>query len=323
MTKGGVGRAFHVGSSSGLREALAVLLGRPVLAGPAPELRAGDVVVVESSAPAQDLPCGNAFTACRAWKEQRGVAVYLALSPDDRFGPGLARFCLADGHVVWDPARGLVATADLGPARARAPRRSVDQLLERVERSMAGDGERAVSALQRLLHWERQDTLLHRLQDPETGLFDGPYASLKLDEEFKRAQRMHLPLALILLDMGLAAAELPVAGPARRELLAEVASVFLNECRDIDVLARFTETTFLFLLPGTGADGAAVLARRMLDALAERSFAGTVRLQPSAGLAVVPASGVADRRTFVAVAEACLERARSGAGDGGLCTSWE
>ena len=91
----------------------------------------------------------------------------------------------------------------------------------------------------------------------------------------------------------------------------------------IDVLARFTASTFLFLLPGTGPDGALVLARRMLQSLRERTFAEGVRLQPYAGMAWTPQSGITDRKAFLLCAEACLERARSGVGDGGVCGSLE
>jgi hypothetical protein len=316
-------RAFHVGPTQAVREALAAALGMKVDGGAPPDPTAGDLIAVEASAHGPMVPFDNAFLACRAWKERAAVTVYVVLSPDDAWGPGLARFCLADGHLVWDPARGLKGAEELGGSRSRGRRASVDDLLRKMEAAMAANENRAVSALQRLLHWERQDTLVERLQDPETGLFDGPYASLKLDEEVKRSQRMHLPLSLILLHIGLEPEQLPSQGPERRELLAEVAAVFLNECRDIDVLSRFTETTFLFLLPGTGPDGARRLAGRMIQQLASRQFGPGIALDPRAGIASIPATGIADRRAFVAVAESCLDRARAGGGDGGACVSWE
>jgi GGDEF domain-containing protein len=316
-------RVFFAGADPGLSAALRSAVGADLQPGPPSDLRQGDVVVIDAAGPGNGLPGGNAFSSARAFKERRGVAVFVVIAADDMYGTGIARFCLADGVLVWHPRKGLQGSEQLGGGPAQRPRRSVDELLRKAEAALQADGSRAVSALQRLLHWERQDTLLHRLQDPETGLFDGPYASLKLDEEFKRATRMHLPLCLILLDMAVAPAALPPQGPDRRELLAEVASVFLNECRDIDVLSRFTETTFLFLLPGTGADGGTILARRMIRALRERPFASGVRLDPRAGLVAIPATGIADRRAFVAIAEACLERALAGSGDGGVCSSWE
>ena len=97
--------------------------------------------------------------------------------------------------------------------------------------------------------------------------------------------------------------------------------MFLNECRDIDVLARFSPEVFLFLLPGTGAEGAKVLSERSVASLRERLQA-LVSARPAGGLASVPSGDISDRKRFVAVAEACLERA-GGDGAGGVCTSWQ
>jgi GGDEF domain-containing protein len=319
------GRIFHVGSDPRVRAALATAWHQPVLPTVA-ALRAGDVVVIEASgafAGRTDVPGGNAFSACRAFKEQPGVRVFVVVGNDDPYGDGLARFALADAVLPWDPSRGQLDLehASPGPRTPPAVLRKVDDLLARIESGMADHGEKASSALHQLLRLEREDTLLTRLQDPETGLFDGPYASLKLDEEFRRAKRFHLPLSLLLLDLG--ADAVPAAGPERRAVLAEAAAVFLNESRDIDVLARFTATTFLFLLPATPPDGAAALGRRMLTALRQRRLGGDIHLQPSAGLASMPHAAIRDRKGLLAVAEACLIKARAGGGDGGLCVSWE
>lgn len=315
-----VGRWFWIGSRVAVRAAVADALGaEPSLEGVA-LAAAGDLVVVDALAATADLagaPAGHAFGAVRALKERRGVAVHVVVDAGDAVGAQLARFCLADGVLVWHVADGRLDATGLQRAGGGQRRPAVDQLLERLQPRLTGaQGE---SSLQRLLRFEREDTLLHRLQDAETGLFDGPYAALKLDEEWKRAHRFHQPLALLLLELGPAIAALP--GDARRLVLAEAAGVFLNECRDIDVLARFAPTVFLLLLPGTGPDGAEVLARRILAALQQR-FADRPDVQPACGLANVPSSEIPDRKAFLAVAEACLQRALA-AGAGGLATTWQ
>src|SRR5204862_187194 len=115
----------------------------------------------------------SAFSDVRAALERRGVALTggeIGYVPTNRTavadvdGTGIARFCLADGVLVWDPHKGLQGSEQLGGGTAERPRRSVEELLRKAEGALQADGGRAVSALQRLLHWERQDTLLHRLQ---------------------------------------------------------------------------------------------------------------------------------------------------------------
>jgi GGDEF domain-containing protein len=276
------------------------------------------VVVVHAQAVGGALlefPGGHVFAAVRALKDVKGVAVYVVVAAGDRVGTQVARFCLADGVLPFDPASGRLARDEFGGAARGGRKVAVDALLAKLEPQLAARGE---SSLQRLLRFEREDSLLTRLQDPETGLFDGPYATVKLDEEWKRAHRFHLPLSLLLIDLGLAASR---SESERKGMLAEASGVFLNECRDIDVLARFAPTVFLFLLPGTGQDGAEVLAKRILAALRARLGAyGDVR--PACGISSVPSSEVPDRRAFLALAEACLRRAEA-SGAGGVCTSWQ
>ncbi len=311
-------RWFWVGSRAGVRDAIAAALGSAPAAAPASDAVAGDLVVADLLADASvcaSLPSGHVLGAVRAWKDVPGIAAYVVVAHDDRIGPQLARVAGADGVLRVHPD-GHVDAKDL--AASAAPRRTqVDELLARLEPRLASSGPD--SPLQRLLRFEGDDSVAARLQDPETGLFDGPYAALKLDEEWKRAHRFRQPLSLLLLDLGPRVAAL---GDAERRLVfAEAAGVFLNECRDIDVLARFAPTVFLFLLPGTAPDGAEVLAKRIVDALQQR-FAGRTDVAPVCGVCTVPSDDVPDRRAFLVVAEACLERARA-AGPGAVCTTWQ
>lgn len=316
-----VSRWFWVGSRAEVLAAAQRLLGRAPSDVPLCEVGRGDIVLVDARAgdAASVLPHGHVFSGVRVLKAKKGVRVYVVVDHDDPVGAQLARFCLADGSLIYDVDQGSLDGAGLLAGRVERQRPSVDQLLQRIEGELAarGGGE---STLQRLLRFESDVSLLTRLQDPETGLLDGPYATLKLDEEWKRAIRFHQPLSLLLLDVGRGLED--AGADERRAALAEVAGVFLNECRDIDVLARFAPTVFLFLLPGTGPDGAEVLARRMLTSLRARPLSG-VNLAPTCGIAAVPSSDIPDRKAFLVMAEACLRRAQAGAGDGGLCATWQ
>ena len=49
----------------------------------------------------------------------------------------------------------------------------------------------------------------------------------------------------------------------------EVAGLFLNACRDIDSLGRFSADRFLFLLPGTGREGCQTLIDRLWHGMLE------------------------------------------------------
>ena len=51
-------------------------------------------------------------------------------------------------------------------------------------------------------------------------------------------------------------------------------------------------------------------------------LAGTVAARPAGGLSTVPSADIGDRKSFVAVTEACLKKAQQ-AGAGGVCSSWQ
>ncbi len=312
-------RWFWIGSRPAVRDAVAAAMGGQPVASSVASATAGDVVVVDALASANDdpgLPAAHAFGGVRSLKDRAGVQVFVVVDANDRVGAQLARFCLADGVLAWHGENGQLDARELRGSPPGRPRPAVDELLARLEAQASARGE---STLERLMRLPQEDSLLHRLQDAETGLFDGPYATLKLDEEWKRAHRFHQPLSLLLIDLGAAIAQL---GDAERRLVfAEAAGVFLNECRDIDVLARFAPTVFLFLLPGTGPDGCEVLAKRILRALQQR-FAARHDVRPVAGVCSVPSSEVPDCRSFLVVAEACLRRAGA-AGPGAVGTSWQ
>jgi GGDEF domain-containing protein len=111
------------------------------------------------------------------------------------------------------------------------------------------------------------ESLIASLIDSETGLFDYAFLNYKLDEEFKRARRFDHPLACVMLGF---------EGRAREGTLRELAGIFLESSRDTDVLGRFDENTFLFLLPNTGPDGASIMAERVSELAEERGLSDLV-----------------------------------------------
>lgn len=308
---------LHAGSER-LAAAVAEFVGHPITRGVPAAAKPGDLVILAADAPAEQLPGGNAFSACRALKEDPRVRVLLALRADDPYGPELARSCLADGCLLVE-ADGMVRLDEQAQARIHPPfrRPPVDAVLQRLEAELASDAGRQRSVLQRMLSRSTHSWFLQHLADPETGLLGAEYAAFKLDEECKRAQRMHQPLSIALLSIG--GDDVLSSDPeARRQLLVELSGVLLNECRDVDHVARFTPTCFLLMLPGTGADGARILLQRLLAELGQPR--PDAALDPRAGLATIPAVGIQNRRQLLARAEACLCLAQSAGDADRLCS---
>src|SRR6185295_4740059 len=123
--------------------------------------------------------------------------------------------------------------------------------------------------------------LVGALTDPETSLFNYAFLNYKLDEEFKRARRFDHPLSCVMLGF---------EGRGEEQTLRELSGIFLDTSRDTDILGRFDENSFLFLLPNTGPDGAAVMAKRVGEMAQEKGLRDLVgdKLVISVGIATCP-----------------------------------
>ena len=317
-------RVFASGIEKGLLRELELGIDQTIGSCAMESVRSGDLVILDAARLAGDSANRSPFCVARALKQVPGVGVVMLVPDDDPHAQVIARFCGVDACVTTTAGGGH---GDLAAVRAllTTPTRKskVDELLERYERKLESDRATRDVGLQRLISATASGGLMSQLSDPDTGLWDGEFASYKIDEELKRAIRMRQPLTLVLLDIGVAEDRLPHDAKQRRLLFAEVASVFLNETRDIDVLARFTPTVFLFLLPGTGHEGGGIVARRMVDGLRTRSPIAGVEVDPRAGLVTAPAPGLEHREAFLLRAEACLGEARNQAGGSGVCSSPE
>ena len=135
--------------------------------------------------------------------------------------------------------------------------------------------------------------LVSALIDPDTSLFNYEFLTFKLDEEFKRAARFRYPLSCVMLGF---------EGPASPDVLRELAGIFLTASRDTDVLGRFDESSFLFLLPNTGPDGARIMARRIQELALERGLSDLVGdvLQIAVGIACYPHPEIHEREDLFA-----------------------
>jgi len=104
---------------------------------------------------------------------------------------------------------------------------------------------------------------------------------------------------------------------AEESVLRELTGIFLDSSRDTDVLGRFDENTFLFLLPSTGPDGAAIMAQRVTQAVEARGLRDLVGdpLTLSVGIATYPSPDLVRREDlFQRVHDALLEARHKGGG---------
>ena len=257
----------------------------------------GDVILIDKF-----LRGENIYEVCRRLTGRTACRTYLVAEHDNQSGDSIARFCGATGvlHAPLSASR-LAQALDLsgGP---RPP------LPEEHRELLSSEPELPEKLLVSIADGSRDDSLVSALTDPETSLFNYAFLNYKLDEEFKRAQRWSEPLSCVMLGF---------EGQAAPEILSRLAGIILDSSRDTDVLGRFDESSFLFLLPRTGPDGAEVMALRVGATAQEEGLCDLVGdpLAISVGIACCPHPEIRRREDLYAKArEAFFEASRDGGG---------
>ena len=184
----------------------------------------------------------------------------------------------------------------------------------------AAAAKTAPSLLDDLASGPKNDNpVLRHITDPITSLWNGPYTTIKLAEEIKRARRFGTALSVV----SLAFDGDPMAdAEVKKRLLTTVAGILLCESRDIDHVGR-NDDGFVLVLPQTDINGAAVMTARVLATVEKRSLSapgvmGIVTM--SAGVAGFSAEATPAPEDLTAHAEAALAQSRRTGGN--RVTKW-
>jgi diguanylate cyclase (GGDEF)-like protein len=251
------------------------------------KLPPGDVILLDAW-----LRSENVYESCRRLTGKTRCRTYVVTDGRNDLAEEIAAFCGATG-TIQRPLSGE-------RLRALLDRPAPEQRTLPSERRGEPSGELALpERLLRDLVGESSHRLIDALTDPETGLYNYDYLTFKLDEEFKRARRFEQPLACVMLGFD---------GQVEDAVLGRLASLFLGASRDTDVLGRFDLSSFLFLLPNTGPDGAAVMARRIRQAAEEEGLRDLVgdRLVIAVGISTCPHPKVTRREDLFSRARAAF-----------------
>jgi diguanylate cyclase (GGDEF)-like protein len=253
----------------------------------------GDVILLDAW-----FKHGNVYEACRRLTGNTRCRTFVVVEEGNRLAEPIAQFCGATG-VVTRPLTGtkLRAAFEMSAPRPTLPHESRGEV-----------GEPALpERMLKDLGTSPDSSLIQALIDPETSLYNYEFLSFKLEEEFKRAKRFGTSLACVMLGF---------EGQASKKVLGELAGVFLQTSRDTDIMGRFDESSFLFILPSTGPDGAEVMARRirsLAEHLGLRDLTGDP-LQLAVGISCYPHAQVTRREDLYSGAREAYFSARAEGG---------
>ena len=213
---------------------------------------AGDIILLDAW-----LRGENVYETCRRLTGTLRCRMFVVTGVGNRLAEPIARFSGATG-VLERPITRTALSEALGASTGPRPSLPSQQRCDAPAPGAAPASSRELpeALLVDIRSGERDQRLASAVCDPETGLFNYGFLNFKLDEEFKRAKRFGHPLSCVMLGF---------EGQADEATLRELAGIFLSASRDTDVLGRFDESSFLFLLPNTGPDGARVMAERVRE----------------------------------------------------------
>lgn len=260
---------------------------------------AGDAILIDGR-----LGSENAYEGSRRLAGRTRCRTFVVVDTGNDAALPIARFCGATG-VLFQPLTAAGIREQLEGKAAAGESAQVQRAAKTLEGSLP-------SALLRDMSGGEDASLISAVTDPETNLFNFAYLNFKLDEEFKRALRFSHPLACVMLGF---------EGQASEQVLRELAGIFLLASRDTDVLGRFDENSFLFLLPSTGQDGAQIMAQRVEELAQKQGLRDLVGdpLQIAVGIAVMPHPDVQQKEDLFSRAREAFFAARQEGG--GVVTS--
>lgn len=168
-----------------------------------------------------------------------------------------------------------------------------------------------------------EETRRLAVTDPMTGVWNRRHTAELLRTEVARAGRFGRELSVLVVDIdSLKAFNDTYGHPAGDEVIQTVAEVVLSSRRDIDAVGRYGGDEFAIVLPETGPEGAAVVARRILSTLTEMPFRApdgrSIPISISIGVASYPSDTDEVDRLF-SLADSALYKAKA-AGPGRIAS---
>ena len=162
---------------------------------------------------------------------------------------------------------------------------------------------------------ERHDQLrAQAVIDELTGAYNRRYLDEQMAARLAEALRYTAPFTIGLLDVDHFKRVNDTYGhQVGDQVLAETASIIRRQMRKEDLLARYGGEEFAVMLPHTDRLGAAILAERVREAIAEHAFvvpSATITITISMGLASFPLDEVENDAELLKVADTRLYEAK-------------
>lgn len=128
-----------------------------------------------------------------------------------------------------------------------------------------------IALLAEYLQTPLENVRIFDILDSETGVYNKRYLTQRLREEMSRANRNNYPLSLALMKIDYPD-EIWTSLQTRSEALRKVAAFLRQYLRKEDILVRYDDAVFAFLLPDVVKEDAKITLEKLLTRMAWTSF---------------------------------------------------
>ena len=153
------------------------------------------------------------------------------------------------------------------------------------------------------------------VRDELTDTYNYRYLHARLDEEWKRAEKLRDPLSCALIDIDALKHENESSREAGDALIRGVAEVVKGCARESDVVARFGGDEFLVVMPATHLAGAVALTAAIWRGAQALTRADGGRVAVSIGVALFPSPDVRTKDALLRAADQALFHAKRQGGN--------
>lgn len=179
-----------------------------------------------------------------------------------------------------------------------------------------GIGEQLAIAIQRAYLFDQVSEMA--ITDQLTGLLNFREFQNRLDEEFRRLERYHRPLSLLMIDIDFFKNYNDTFGHPKGDIvLKRIANILKDGARETDLIFRYGGEELSVILPETDKEQARVIAERLRQMVEESHFEGEEtqpngKLTISAGVAAAPFDAISKEGLIEKSDIALYEAKRSG-----------